>query len=108
MIPLPCWRKRSATTASMKMIVTEDGDYGQVLLSRWPFAEPPKIPSLLSGARAAPRHCRAHVLTSGEVKVVATHLGLSIHERHAQAHALAGLVSGRECWCSAISTTGSR
>ena len=44
MIPLPCWRRPSANTASMQdLIVTEDGDYGQVLLSRWPFAAPPKI-----------------------------------------------------------------
>ena len=26
-----------------RSIVTEDGDYGQVLLSRWPFAGEPKV-----------------------------------------------------------------
>jgi hypothetical protein len=44
MIPLPCWRKLFGDhSVDARSIVTEDGDYGQVLLSRWPFAEPPKI-----------------------------------------------------------------
>ena len=48
-----------------RSIVTEDGDYGQVLLSRWPFAEPPEnFRRLLSGTGAAPRHCRAHPVGS--------------------------------------------
>ena len=45
-----------------RLIVTEDGDYGQVLLSRWPFAGPPKISDVVSGTGAPPRHCRAHLV----------------------------------------------
>ena len=76
-----------------RSIVTEDGDYGQVLLSRWPFAEPPKISDVSYQEREPRRAIAARILTDhGEVRVIATHLGLSIHERHAQAHTLAGLV----------------
>jgi hypothetical protein len=39
-----------------RSIVTEDGDYGQVLLSRWPFAEPPKISE--PGCGRFPPDCR--------------------------------------------------
>lgn len=76
-----------------RSIVTEDGDYGQVLLSRWPFAEPPKISDVSYLEREPRRAIAARISTEfGEVKVIATHLGLSIHERHAQAHALVDLV----------------
>ena len=76
-----------------RSIVTEDGDYGQVLLSRWPFAEPPKISDVSYQEREPRRAIAARILSDhGEVRVIATHLGLSIHERHAQAHALIDLV----------------
>ena len=76
-----------------RSIVTKDGDYGQVLLSRWPFAEPPKISDVSYQEREPRRAIAARILTDhGEVRVIATHLGLSIHERHAQAHALIDLV----------------
>lgn len=76
-----------------RSIVTEDGDYGQVLLSRWPFAEPPKISDVSYQEREPRRAIAARILSDhGELTVIATHLGLSIHERHAQAHALAELV----------------
>ena len=88
-----------------RTIVTEDGDYGQVLLSRWPFAAPPKISDVSYREREPRRAIAARILADqGEVTVIlgrngvgkttliATHLGLSIHERHAQAHALAELV----------------
>jgi endonuclease/exonuclease/phosphatase family metal-dependent hydrolase len=76
-----------------RTIVTEDGDYGQVLLSRWPFAAPPRISDVSYQEREPRRAIAARILADqGEVTVIATHLGLSIHERHAQAHALAELV----------------
>src|SRR5205085_1195596 len=76
-----------------RSIVTEDGDYGQVLLSRWPFAEPPEISDVSYQEREPRRAIAARILSDhGEVRVIATHLGLSIHERHAQAHALVDLV----------------
>ena len=76
-----------------RSIVTEDGDYGQVLLSRWPFAEPPEISDVSYQEREPRRAIAARILSDhGEVRVIATHLGLSIHEGHAQAHALVDLV----------------
>jgi endonuclease/exonuclease/phosphatase family metal-dependent hydrolase len=76
-----------------RSIVTEDGDYGQVLLSRWPFAEPPTVVDVSHQEREPRRAISARILSrGGEVRVVATHLGLSIHERYTQARAIAGLV----------------
>jgi endonuclease/exonuclease/phosphatase family metal-dependent hydrolase len=76
-----------------RSIVTEDGDYGQALFSCWPFAEAPAIVDVSYQEREPRRAISARILSScGEVRVIATHLGLSIHERHAQAHALVDLV----------------
>ena len=77
-----------------RSIVTKDGDYGQALFSRWPFAEPPEVVDVSYQEREPRRAIAARILSdvAGEVRVVATHLGLSIHERHAQAHALVDLV----------------
>ncbi len=62
-------------------------------MSRWPFAEPPMVTDVSYQEREPRRAIAARILSDqGEVKVIATHLGLSIHERHAQAHALAELV----------------
>jgi endonuclease/exonuclease/phosphatase family metal-dependent hydrolase len=76
-----------------RSIVTRDGDYGQVLLSRWPFAGDPKVTDV-SYREKEPRRAIAARICSPlwEVNVIATHLGLSIHERYAQAQALAALV----------------
>ncbi len=71
-----------------RSIITQDGDYGQVLLSKWPFLEAPKIIDVSYQEREPRRAISARIQSSaGEMTVVATHLGLSIHERHAQAHA---------------------
>ena len=77
-----------------RSIVTKDGDYGQALFSRWPFAEEPEVVDVSYQEREPRRAISARILSdvAGEVRVVATHLGLSIHERHAQAHALVDLV----------------
>ena len=76
-----------------RSIITQDGDYGQVLLSKWPFLEAPKIVDVSYQEREPRRAISARIQSSaGEMTVVATHLGLSIHERHAQAHALVDLV----------------
>jgi endonuclease/exonuclease/phosphatase family metal-dependent hydrolase len=74
-------------------IVTEDGAYGQVLLSRWPFAAEPKVTDVSYQEREPRRAISAPIrFPIGEVTLVATHLGLSMRERHAQARALAALV----------------
>ena len=76
-----------------RSIITKDGDYGQALFSRWPFAAPPDIVDVSYQEREPRRAISARIMAVvGEVRVVATHLGLSIHERHAQAHALVDLV----------------
>jgi endonuclease/exonuclease/phosphatase family metal-dependent hydrolase len=76
-----------------RSIVTQDGDYGQVLLSRWPFACEPKVTDVSYQEREPRRAISARIRAPlGEVTVVATHLGLSMHERYAQAQALAALV----------------
>src|SRR4051794_9026373 len=79
--------------AEARSIITADGDYGQVLLSKLPFAAPPVVSDVSYQEREPRRAITARIRTpSGEVTVVATHLGLSIHERHAQARAIAELV----------------
>ncbi|MDF0581381.1 endonuclease/exonuclease/phosphatase family protein [Bradyrhizobium yuanmingense] len=76
-----------------KSIVTEDGDYGQMLLSRFPFCSVPEIVDVSYREREPRRAIATDLLTpAGDVRVVATHLGLSIHERHAQAQSLVSLV----------------
>jgi endonuclease/exonuclease/phosphatase family metal-dependent hydrolase len=76
-----------------RSIVAEDGHYGQVLLSRWPFAAEPKITDVSYREREPRRAISACVrFPIGEVTVIATHLGLSIHERYAQARALVDLI----------------
>jgi endonuclease/exonuclease/phosphatase family metal-dependent hydrolase len=76
-----------------RSITTRDGDYGQVLLSRWPFACEPQVTDVPYEEREPRRAISARIRAPvGEVTVVATHLGLSMHERYAQAQALAALV----------------
>jgi endonuclease/exonuclease/phosphatase family metal-dependent hydrolase len=72
-----------------RWIIAEDGHYGQVLLSRWPFAIEPKITDVSYQKREPRRAISACVrFPLGEVTVIVTHLGLSVHERYAQAQAL--------------------
>jgi endonuclease/exonuclease/phosphatase family metal-dependent hydrolase len=75
-----------------KAIAAKDGDYGQALISRWPIlnAEIHDISYQEREPRRAIR-CEIHA-PSGTVRVVATHLGLSIRERRGQAQTLLGLV----------------
>jgi endonuclease/exonuclease/phosphatase family metal-dependent hydrolase len=77
-------------------IIAEDGSYGQALLSRWPFAAEPEITDVSYQEREPRRAISARVqFPIGEVTVIATHLGLSIHERYAQAQALVNLIDKR-------------
>lgn len=78
-----------------KSIVAEDGDYGQALLSRLPFVGQPAVTDVSYREREPRRAICARVRHGAdEIGIVATHLGLSIHERHTQARALAKLVQG--------------
>jgi endonuclease/exonuclease/phosphatase family metal-dependent hydrolase len=76
-----------------RSIITKDGDYGQMLISRLPFFEVPAVIDV-SYREREPRRAISAVLQApgGDVRIVATHLGLSIHERHAQAQALTKLL----------------
>jgi endonuclease/exonuclease/phosphatase family metal-dependent hydrolase len=78
-----------------KSIVTEDGEYGQMLISRWPMGD--TVIHDLSYAEREPRRAIASRIETphGPLRIVATHLGLSIHERREQTQKLIE-IAGRE------------
>lgn len=77
-----------------KTIVTKDGEYGQILLSRWPV-EHSQIHDISYPEREPRRVIEADIPTvAGPLRVVATHLGLSLKERRRQAEALVDIVGG--------------
>lgn len=71
-----------------KSITTDDGDYGQMLISRWPMTD--TVVHDLSYPEREPRRAIASTIETpdGPLRLVATHLGLSIHERRSQAKTL--------------------
>jgi len=71
-----------------KSITTADGDYGQMLISRWPLAD--TVIHDLSYPEREPRRAIATRIETphGPLRIVATHLGLSVHERRAQTEKL--------------------
>jgi endonuclease/exonuclease/phosphatase family metal-dependent hydrolase len=77
-----------------KSLTGVDGDYGQILISRFPVTAQ-TIHDISFGEREPRRAIRAEVDTpQGPLIVVATHLGLSVHERRHQAALLAELAAG--------------
>ena len=67
-----------------KSITTEDGDYGQMLISRWPLSDT-MIHDISYPEREPRRAIAATIATPhGPLRFVATHLGLSTHERRSQ------------------------
>jgi endonuclease/exonuclease/phosphatase family metal-dependent hydrolase len=71
-----------------KSIVTADGDYGQMLVSRWPFAAH-QIHDITVAEREPRRAIEADVLApAGKLRVVASHFGLAVRERRNQAQRL--------------------
>jgi endonuclease/exonuclease/phosphatase family metal-dependent hydrolase len=73
-------------------IATADGSYGQTLISRWPM-HGTEIHDISYGEFEPRRAIKTMVETpGGPVLVVATHLGLSVHERRSQARALLDLL----------------
>lgn len=71
-----------------KTVVTTDGEYGQALFSRWPLLNT-EIHDLSYPEREPRRAICVDVATPGGLlRVIATHLGLSLHERRSQAIAL--------------------
>jgi endonuclease/exonuclease/phosphatase family metal-dependent hydrolase len=76
-----------------KSIIAEDGEYGQMLISRWPLAGTETRD--ISVPEREPRCAIATDVLSplGTFRVVATHLGLSFHERRSQTRILLDLAA---------------
>jgi endonuclease/exonuclease/phosphatase family metal-dependent hydrolase len=77
--------------AEARMIVAPEGDYGHILLTRWPISQ-----SRLHDISVARREARAAIeavveTPHGPLRIIAVHLGLSLRERHRQARQLAVL-----------------
>jgi endonuclease/exonuclease/phosphatase family metal-dependent hydrolase len=72
-------------------IVTPDGDYGQVLLSRWPMSEAEVHDISVPGRE--PRRAITAVVNApaGQLFVLATHLGLRFLERQRQCRQMSTL-----------------
>lgn len=72
-----------------KTIVAKDGEYGQMLVSRWEITTT-AIHDISVPRREPRRAIEAEIETpEGPVHVVAAHFGLSLRERRSQAEALA-------------------
>lgn len=77
-----------------KTIVTADGAYGQMLLSRW-TPRRSEVHDISYPEREPRRAIVADIDTpDGPARVIATHLGLSFGERRSQARALLALIDG--------------
>jgi len=75
-----------------RSIATADGDYGQILLSRWNIGRS-QIHDISFQEREPRRAIAAEIASPhGMIRVVATHLGLSLRERNAQLRALLDIV----------------
>jgi endonuclease/exonuclease/phosphatase family metal-dependent hydrolase len=75
-----------------KSITTADGEYGQMLISRWPIAAS-EVRDISWPEREPRRAIKAEIDTpAGRLRVIATHLGLSTRERRSQAAALLELI----------------
>ena len=74
-------------------ITSPDGDYGQVLLSRWPISDNGVHDISVTGCE--PRRAITAVVDApaGKLFVLATHLGLRFLERHRQCQLLAALTT---------------
>jgi endonuclease/exonuclease/phosphatase family metal-dependent hydrolase len=74
-----------------KSIIGSDGDYGQILISRWPL-DAIKIHDISVPEREPRRAIEAEVhAPCGRLRMIATHLGLTFRERKNQTRALIDL-----------------
>jgi endonuclease/exonuclease/phosphatase family metal-dependent hydrolase len=79
--------------AEARMILAPEGDYGHILLTRWPMRET-KLHDISVARREARAAIEAVVDTPlGPLRVIAVHLGLSLRERHRQSRRLADLAA---------------
>src|SRR5258708_4232491 len=75
-----------------KTVTTADGDYGQALISRWPIRAA-HVHVISYEEREPRRAIRCEIDTPhGPVRLIATHLGLSVRERRDQVRALLRLI----------------
>ncbi len=79
-----------------RSLVTADGEYGQMLISRWPMRST-EVHDISFLEREPRRAIEAEIVTPrGGLRVIATHLGLSLRERNSQLQTLLGLVGKTE------------
>jgi endonuclease/exonuclease/phosphatase family metal-dependent hydrolase len=79
-----------------RAITAQDGDYGQLLASRWPFSTS-CVHDISVPDREPRRAIEAYVETPwGALQVVAAHLGLSFAERATQAQRLIEIAGPRQ------------
>jgi endonuclease/exonuclease/phosphatase family metal-dependent hydrolase len=75
-----------------RSITTADGEYGQMLISRWPIRQA-EVHDISFQEREPRRAIRCEIDSPwGSIGVIATHLGLSIGERRGQVRSLLGLI----------------
>jgi endonuclease/exonuclease/phosphatase family metal-dependent hydrolase len=75
-----------------KSITTADGDYGQMLVSRWPLRAS-AVHDISHANREPRRAIETEVSTdTGTIRVIAAHLGLKLGERRFQAQRLLEIV----------------
>ncbi len=68
-----------------KSIIAEDGDYGQMLVSRWPFGRT-EVHDITHGECEPRRAIETEVhAATGTFRVIAAHFGLTLKERRSQA-----------------------
>jgi endonuclease/exonuclease/phosphatase family metal-dependent hydrolase len=80
-----------AKSIEAKSIATADGDYGQMLVSRWPFVGS-TIHDISHATREPRRAIESLIETpAGIVRIVATHFGLNAAERRMQARQLVAI-----------------
>lgn len=81
-------RALGAHSVEARSIVSSDGDYGQILISRWPLSDI-RIHDISVEQREPRRAIEAEVASPhGPLRMVTTHLGLTFGERRRQTAAL--------------------
>lgn len=74
----------SRHSAEARTIRSPDGDYGHVLMSRWPMHDTHRIDLTVSGREPRMALSSRVDTPDGEIRVLAAHLGLSARERQRQ------------------------
>lgn len=74
-----------------KSIITDDGEYGQMLVSRWPLTDT-EIHDISISRREPRRAIETQILgPGGSFRVIASHFGLGFAERRVQARRIIGI-----------------